>query len=461
MSMDTGELQHAIPDPATQSATAEAAEAELTAVKASLARHIAEKAWLQEQLDDRSNELDAAIAALREQEQKLEGFGDRLGRLLHEQAETHRHLDWASAAIRPQLGDAPAASLDAVTPGPGAVAPAAIVDGLYRLLVERAATNEEAQRFSQALLSGRSVEETARDILLTEDGRTNWRNRARFADTYERERPFPASVLPPGDPLRIKILDVGAQILSFMDHVYAPIMRDGRCDIVGFEPLEAEAEARRVAEPSTIVLPHFIGDGGPGTFHINAYNPTSSLYPSNPAMDRFRGLSSVLPTQSTVEVSTTRLDDLPEAAGADFLKIDVQGGELKVLMGANRVMTEVVAIHCEAEFEQVYLGQPLFCDINSVLTAADFELIDLIDLGYDTYKVAPPGTDKSRLLWADSLYVRAPTSCTNEQLMKAAYIVHSAYRKYDLAAFYLSLRDERLGTSSLAAYQASFASADS
>jgi hypothetical protein len=45
--------------------------------------------------------------------------------------------------------------------------------------------------------------------------------------------------------------------------------------------------------------------------------------------------------------------------------------------------------------------------------------------------------------------------------MKAAYIVHSAYRKYDLAAFYLSLRDERLGTSSLAAYQASFASADS
>ena len=458
MSKETGEPRRTIVVPATQSATS---ETELTDLKALLARAVAEKTWLQEQLDARSDELDAAVSALREQGQQLESFGERLSRLLHEQAVTYRDLERSRALIRERVGNDAVTSLESSIPAaanvPETITPSAIVDGLFRLLVERAATDEEQQHFGQSLVLGHTVGQTAQDILLTQDGRANWRNRTRFAEIYERALPFPGSILPTSDPLRIKILDVGAQILSFMDHVYAPIMRDGRCEIIGFEPLEAEAEARRVAEPGSIVLPYFIGDGGPGTFHINAYNPTSSLYPSNPAMECFMGLSVVLPTQSTVEVSTVRLDDLAEAAGADFLKIDVQGGELKVLRGAPRVMSEVVAIHCETEFEQVYLGQPLFSDINETLKAAGFELIDLLDLGYDTYKVAPPGTDKSRLLWADSLYVRMPATCSNDQLMKAAYIAHSAYRKYDLAAHYLSLRDERLGTNSLGEYQASFA----
>ena len=144
----------------------------------------------------------------------------------------------------------------------------------------------------------------------------------------------------------------------------------------------------------------------------------------------------MLSTLSTQPAATRRLDTIPEVSGCDYLKIDVQGAELKVLSGAPELLKMVSAVHLEMEFDEVYLGQPLFSEIDAHLRAAGFELIDLYAPGYGPTVEAPPGCEGSRLLWHDALYMKRDALMTDEMLLKGAYIAHVNYRKYDLAAHF-------------------------
>ena len=51
-----------------------------------------------------------------------------------------------------------------------------------------------------------------------------------------------------------------------------------------------------------------------------------------------------------VPVHTRRLDDISEIEHLDFLKIDVQGGELAVFHGGKSKLSETVAIQTEISF---------------------------------------------------------------------------------------------------------------
>jgi FkbM family methyltransferase len=323
---------------------------------------------------------------------------------------------------------------------------ALLVKCLFQLILDRQPEPDEKDLYCQALAAGGTCESLVSELLLSPDGRNDRRNRERFPQIYDRNLRFPTLILPKDEVFPIRIVDVGAQLLSMMDHVYAPMLRDELCTVIGFEPLKEEANRRELKEPAALILPFFIGDGQDGMFHINAYNPTSSLYPPNPDMMKFRGLAIVLPTVSTEPAKTRRLDDISEIRGCDYLKIDVQGAELKVLSGAARLLETTGAIHLEVEHDQVYLGQPLFSDIDVHLRAAGFELIDLFAPGYDTYREAPPGCSGSRLLWHDALYMKRDDQMTDEMLLKAAYMAHANYRKYDLAAHLLAVYDGRRNT---------------
>jgi FkbM family methyltransferase len=329
-----------------------------------------------------------------------------------------------------------------------------VVPFLFQLLLDRQPRGDEKNQFCRELAAGLSYETLASKILLSSDGRASRRNRERFAPIYERGLPFPRHIISPRDIFPIDIVDVGAQMLNMMDHVYAPMIRDRVCRIVGFEPLGEEAARRAAHEPAVKILPYFIGNGEDVTFHINAFNPTSSIYPSNPDMKKFKGLSIVLPTLSTEPATSRRLDDI--ITRCDYLKIDVQGAELKVLHGAARLLEEVSAVHLECEFDEVYVGQPLFADIDLYLRAAGFELIDLLEPGYDTYQEAPPGCSGSRLLWNDALYMKRDYLMSDNMLLKAAYIAHVNYLKYDLAAHLLVVYDTRLKTNLGREYEAYF-----
>jgi hypothetical protein len=148
-------------------------------------------------------------------------------------------------------------------------------------------------------------------------------------------------------------------------------------------------------------------------------------------------------------VQTTRLDDVSEIDDCDFLKIDVQGGELDVLMGAPNTLKRTVFVHCEVEFAPVYQNQPLFSDFDAHLRAAGFELIDIVNAGYAATRSLPRPISRSRLMWAEAVYARSPETIAllgADKALKAAYIAHVNYGMYDIAAQMLNIYDSLAAT---------------
>ena len=81
-----------------------------------------------------------------------------------------------------------------------------------------------------------------------------------------------------------------------------------------------------------------------GVFRLNSAPMTSSLFEPNAALlERFNGIAELCRVVSREDVTTSTLDSLQGEIGpVDWLKIDVQGGELAVIEGATELLKTVV-----------------------------------------------------------------------------------------------------------------------
>jgi len=283
------------------------------------------------------------------------------------------------------------------------------------------------------------------------------------AQVHAERLDFPSAALPGGTLPKVHIVDIGAQNLTQEEHIYLPLMKAGAARITGFEPLQHAAEKRSAEDPSLTMLNHFIGDGSAHKFHVNRDDTTSSLLPADlEFLGRFEALATMCSPVEIMDITTTKLDDIPEVADCDFLKIDVQGGELDVLKGAGNVLTRTVVTPCEVEFSRVYKNQPLFGDIDAHMRAAGFELVDIINAGYATVKGLPRPIARSRLLWGEAVYIRSPETIAGlgaDKIVKAAFISHVNYGMYDVAASLLAVLDNQAGTHYAKVYGDSLATA--
>lgn len=259
-----------------------------------------------------------------------------------------------------------------------------------------------------------------------------------------------ASILP-ANP-RVKIIDVGAAE-TVEAPAYARLMAALPCDVVGFEPGAAECEqlnARGI--PGHRYLPHAIGDGSPRTFYECSTPYCSSLFePNIPLAGKFQNLEDLMRVVGSRPVETKRLDDLPETAGADFLKIDVQGGELLVLQGAVDRLKNVLVVHTEVEFLPLYKNQPLFADIDSFLRARGFAFHTMMPFGRTFRPMLVNDNDTAwirQIIWADAVYVRDFMNFADlapDSLLKLAAILHENYQSFDAAALALAAYDKQTG----------------
>merc|ERR1740129_2744035 len=102
---------------------------------------------------------------------------------------------------------------------------------------------------------------------------------------------------------------------------------------------------------------------------------SSMLEPNAPLLQRYVQLGEVCQVVQRSEMQTRRLDDLvPELPGngADFLKLDVQGYEHSVLQGAERMLRNVLVVHTEVEFVEMYEKQALFAEVDQFLRRSGF-----------------------------------------------------------------------------------------
>jgi FkbM family methyltransferase len=234
----------------------------------------------------------------------------------------------------------------------------------------------------------------------------------------------------------LRIVDVGAQSLGA--HAYSSLVGLCELEIIGFDPLIDRLRERAENEPApnTTLLPYAIGDGALHTFYVNSNDANSSLFALNlPWLRLFRRPREVH-TVRTEQIETHRLDDVLPPEPIDFLKLDLEGGELMALRGAKRTLSETAVLHCEVSFSQSLVAQPLFSDVDPFIRFHGFQLIDLL-LGPHYSFVVPSGQQSPDCLrWADAVYFRQ----SDDAAVKAvqALIAAAVYGKPTLAEYLLS-----------------------
>jgi FkbM family methyltransferase len=252
---------------------------------------------------------------------------------------------------------------------------------------------------------------------------------------------------------QLKVVDVGANPIDG-EVAYASLLAAGHTQIVGFEPNpDALAELNRKKGRNEIYLPHAVGDGGRRTLRLcRRPGMTSILEPNHKVLSLFYGLSEWGEVVRTVEVETVRLDDMPETAGLDLLKIDIQGAELLVFQNAPDRLAEALVVHTEVEFMPMYVGQPLFSEVDLFLRGRGLMLHRFEPLVTRDFRPLLFGTDPyaghSQVLWADAIYVRDLTrlgALGLDQLLKLSVILHDCYKSYDVVLHLLREYDRRSG----------------
>ena len=128
------------------------------------------------------------------------------------------------------------------------------------------------------------------------------------------------------------MVDVGANPIDG-DPPYKILLQKRLCRVTGFEP-QAEALAVLNTRKSDLetYLPNVIADGKSAMLHICRAPGMTSLYkPAAQMLNHFRSFPEWGTVIKEIPVSTSRLDDVIAEDALDFLKIDVQGGELTAI----------------------------------------------------------------------------------------------------------------------------------
>jgi FkbM family methyltransferase len=166
------------------------------------------------------------------------------------------------------------------------------------------------------------------------------------------------------------LIDVGANKgqFSLMARKLFP-----EIEIHAFEPLDKERELfeKLVRKPARI-YPVALGRvSGAADFFVASRADSSSLLQLTESQKMAYGVD----TKRSSTVQVARLPDVIDLASLRrpiFLKLDVQGGELEVLRGAESSLSLIDVIYCEASFVELYKGQPLAGEIAAYLVARDF-----------------------------------------------------------------------------------------
>jgi FkbM family methyltransferase len=245
------------------------------------------------------------------------------------------------------------------------------------------------------------------------------------------------------------VVDVGANPIDSEPLPYKAMLAAGLWRVTGFEPQPAALlELQSKQGPQERYLPYTVGDGGAHTLNICRGSGMTSLFEPNPAvLAVFEVLQLHTQVIDRVAVQAHRLDDISEIEHLDFLKIDVQGGELAVFQSGKAKLAEAVAIQTEISFVPLYKGQPTLGDIDLELRGQGF--LPHCFAAIKLWPIAPcvdPRQPFNQLLEADIVYVRDftdPDSLSDEQLKHLGLIAHYCYRSFDLALRCVMVLEQR------------------
>ena len=132
-----------------------------------------------------------------------------------------------------------------------------------------------------------------------------------------------------------------------------------------------------------------------------------------------------------VNLEANFLDSL-NIENVDFIKIDIQGAELKALNGSIETLKKAIGLEIEVEFQKMYEDQPLYGEIDKFLKNAEYEFIDFILIKrWERKQINSFG----QTIFADALYLRSPEFAnTNFDASKMSkyILILILYNRFDL-----------------------------
>jgi FkbM family methyltransferase len=211
----------------------------------------------------------------------------------------------------------------------------------------------------------------------------------------------------------------------------------GRLALIGFEPdrdecarLNASAAGKRTTflpdalyDLSQKIKLHLCRSGGTSS----CYRPNLALLKRFPHVERFDIIKELSLDARTLDEALAGREPL------DFVKIDTQGAELKIVQGGRARIGEAFGLEVEVEFSPIYEGQPLFGEVDAALREMGFVLFDLRPCYWKRTERPTRGT--GQLIFADALYFKDPIATgILPRDPAAALAVCVLYGKFDYAS---------------------------
>jgi len=272
------------------------------------------------------------------------------------------------------------------------------------------------------------------------------------------------------------LVDVGASGgIEQCWRVFAPSLK-----AYGFDPLVKEVERLNQVEPSPDIryFAYFVGDPGYGELYPPSFASDSVLGWSDQVYER----TSAVRAQQLMSMSFTQRfnNEDPEIRLADqrtsldeffththtpyvdFIKVDTDGHDYEVLLGARQTMAQkhVLGLLVECQLHGVrHPHSNLFSNIDRLLREQGFSLFDFEIYRYSraalpghfVYEI-PAQTHEGQVVWGDALYFRDVTAAGYDQrwgalepskLLKLACL-HELFGMPDCAAELLLQRRDAL-----------------
>ena len=251
---------------------------------------------------------------------------------------------------------------------------------------------------------------------------------------------------------KINIVDIGANPL--LDHksttgkigvepIYKKLLNLGYAELIAFEANEnVYPDLLKQNIKNSKYYNYTVGDGSIKKLNLcRGSGMTSTLKPSKKSMDVFRIYQKSAEIIKTIDVQTKKLDEIEEVKNIDYLKIDIQGGELDVFINGKKKLSKTLLIQTEVSFINLYENEPSFGEVDIELRkhglvphcfvgGVSRNIIGPMVLNNNLFK------SLNQIVQTDIVYVKDFRNLYElkiDEIKKICLIAHTCYKSWDLA----------------------------